>query len=53
MTYGANYWSNPYHADMERQRERDAKTKQADDKAWDMAVANLEARMRYNDDHEG
>ena len=52
MTYGATYWCNPYHADTQRQRERDAKVKREDQQQWNIAVANLEARMRYNNEHQ-
>ena len=54
MTYGANYWCttyvNPYHA--QQQREREAKVKREDQQLWDIAIANLEARMRYNNEHQ-
>ena len=51
MKYGDDYWRYPYTIDTMRQRERDAKLKRDDELAWETAVANLEVRMRYNNEH--
>ena len=51
MTYGYHYdryWNTPHITPQER--ELAAKIKRDDERAWDIAVANLEARMRYNND---
>jgi len=34
------------------QRVIELKEKHDDKRAWDIAVANLEARMRYNNEHQ-
>ena len=51
MTYGYHYnLSAPYITPQER--EYKAKMLRDDEIAWDIAVANLEAQLRYNNEHQ-